>query len=127
MKTDLQHLIKRATKEEKTSKLMPATLEGIFQVDFENLILKAINLQHSSPSDYKLYEIRFDSDGVCHAVFERGITIVLNMKFDEVETQYTFQYKGLQHAFIIRASLFGINEMTDIFTIIDFNQVLKGN
>lgn len=105
-------------------KTYPQSLAGLYEVDFLNLVLKPIKLANAKIADFNLIEIKFVC-GMGNAVFENGFIYVLNVKFDEKTTDYTFRYRKADHIFSVTAHLGGLCTTVDIMSLTDFGAVPK--
>jgi hypothetical protein len=101
---------------------MPDSIAGIYEIDMELLIMKPILVPNNTPSHYYLEAIRFENgDGI--ARFSNGHTRTLNVKFDEQDFSYSFDYRETRYVFQIRASLAGISPLVDVNILYDFTRL----
>ena len=109
---------------EKSQKKYPKTIAGLYEVDFDNLVLTAIALPNSEPCDHRLIDIRFEC-GIGNARFDNGFVATLNVKYNEIDNCYTFKFRDSPHIFEIKANLGGLCSTVDIMSLIDFGELSK--
>lgn len=103
-------------------KVYPKNLAGIFEVDYENLKLKAVKLIDSNDDTFCLQEIRFQ-EGVGLAIFDNGAILMFNIKLNLKEHQYEFDYMGIHHLFKLTSTFYGADKETEILLMFDFNEI----
>ncbi|MCB0479187.1 MAG: hypothetical protein KDC84_13545 [Crocinitomicaceae bacterium] len=104
------------------TRTFPKTIAGVYEVYVDELSLRPINLPNYRDSDLEIVEIWFD-DGKCKIMFEDFTQEVLDAVYDKKSNEYILNYRGIQHAFEIKANFGGISKAVEMNVLIDFNKL----
>ncbi len=100
----------------------PKTIAGVYEVYLNEMSLNPIKLPYSLESDLDIIEIWFD-DGRCKIMFDDFSQEILDATYHKKSNEYILNYRGVEHAFEIKASFGGISKVVEMNILIDFNKL----
>jgi hypothetical protein len=102
----------------------PDTIDGCYEIDFDELTLTPIDLPNVKSNDFQVKEIWFE-DGLAKIIFDNGYVQLLPTWYDKSENEYSIVYDGVTHCFQVTASLAGINKVTDMKLLITYQEYVR--
>ncbi|MBS1731818.1 MAG: hypothetical protein JST02_00845 [Bacteroidetes bacterium] len=103
------------------SKNYPRSLAGLYSIHLSDQLLIPVRLIDTKPNDHLLEEIRFDTNQIGTAVFENGISVSFDAKWDGVTDCYSFTFNGAGHVFSTKKDLGEVLNYVDVMSITDFD------
>lgn len=99
----------------------PRSLAGLFEINFDDRVLKPIEMIDTRPADYMLREIRLNKNETADAEFENGVYFTFGVRWNGIRNSYTFIYNEALHGFDTKTDLGEECQYVDVMSIRDFD------
>lgn len=98
----------------------PRSLAGLYEIKFDERVLKPVRIVDTRPTDYALREIRFNKNETGDAEFENGVCFTFRVKW-HADNSYSFYYNEAPHFFDTKTDLGEVLRYVDVMSLTDID------